>query len=132
MVQVLCALQPPLALAEFGHRYPLDRDEKSPDEIAVLFVGDAGHVEGFFYDVKKKGHPPGPDFAHSIIVPDVGILASTDPVAVDKAAIDMVEARGGRTLPELIGRRKLDWHDQIEHAVKVGLGQADYELIKVT
>lgn len=66
------------------------------------------------------------------IVPDVGILASTDPVAVDKAAIDMVEARGGRTLPELIGKRKLDWHYQIEHAVKIGLGRADYELIKVT
>ena len=66
------------------------------------------------------------------IVPDVGILASTDPVAVDQAAINMVEARGGRTLPELIGKRRLHWRYQIEHAVKVGLGQADYELITVT
>lgn len=65
------------------------------------------------------------------VAPDIGIVASTDPVAVDKAAIDMVEDRGGGTLPKLIGNSKLDWHDQIEHAVRIGLGQADYELIEV-
>jgi hypothetical protein len=66
------------------------------------------------------------------MVQDLGIVASADPVAVDQAAIDMVEARGGRTLPELIGNRKLDWRHQIEHAVKIGLGRADYECIEVS
>ncbi len=66
------------------------------------------------------------------MVGDIGILASTDPVAVDKAAIDVVEARGGRRLPELIGNRRLDWTHQIDHAVKIGLGRADYELIEVS
>ena len=33
------------------------------------------------------------------MVQDIGILASTDPVAVDQAAIDLVETRGGRKLP---------------------------------
>jgi uncharacterized Fe-S center protein len=65
------------------------------------------------------------------MVEDIGIVASTDPVAVDKAAIDLVEARGGRKLPELIGSGKLDWRFQIEHAVKIGLGCADYECIEV-
>ncbi len=65
------------------------------------------------------------------MVPDIGIVASTDPVAVDKAAIDMVETSGGRRLPELIGNRMLDWRHQIEHAVKIGLGSADYECIEV-
>jgi uncharacterized protein len=65
------------------------------------------------------------------IVEDIGILASTDPVAVDKAAIDLVEKRGGRDVPALIGNKKLDWHTQIEHAVKIGLGRAAYELIEV-
>lgn len=64
-----------------------------------------------------------------MIVPDIGILASTDPVAVDKAAIDMVEANGGGKLGRLIGNMKLDWRWQIEHAVKIGLGSADYELV---
>jgi uncharacterized protein len=65
------------------------------------------------------------------IVDDIGILASTDPVAVDKAAIDLVEAKGGRGVPALIGNKKLDWHHQIEHAVKIGLGAAEYELIEI-
>jgi uncharacterized Fe-S center protein len=66
------------------------------------------------------------------MVGDIGIAASTDPVAVDQAAIDLVEAQGGRRLPELIGNRKLDWRHQIEHAVKIGLGRADYERIEVS
>ncbi len=66
------------------------------------------------------------------MVPDLGIVASTDPVAVDQAAIDMVEAQGGRKLPELIGNRRLDWRHQIEHAVKIGLGRAEYERIDVS
>lgn len=65
------------------------------------------------------------------IVPDIGILASTDPVAVDRAAIDQVEARGGKGLPQLIGNKRLDWRYQIEHAVKIGLGRAEYEWIEV-
>jgi len=65
------------------------------------------------------------------IVDDIGILASTDPVAVDKAAIDLVEQRGGKAVPALIGNKKLDWHHQIEHAVKIGLGSADYEFVEV-
>lgn len=65
------------------------------------------------------------------IVDDIGILASTDPVAVDKAAIDLVETRGGQGVPALIGNKKLDWHHQIEHAVKIGLGNAEYELVEV-
>jgi uncharacterized Fe-S center protein len=66
------------------------------------------------------------------IVQDIGILASTDPVAVDQAAIDMVETRGGGKLPQLIGNSRLDWRYQIEHAVKVGLGRTDYELVEVS
>jgi uncharacterized protein len=66
------------------------------------------------------------------IVEDIGILASTDPVAVDKAAIDLVEKRGGKALPELIGNPALDWHTQIAHAVKIGLGSDQYKLVSVS
>jgi uncharacterized Fe-S center protein len=65
------------------------------------------------------------------IVDDIGVLASTDPVAIDKAAIDLVEAQGGKTLPRLIGNAKLNWHHQIEHAVRIGLGRMEYELIEL-
>ncbi|MHC4482955.1 MAG: DUF362 domain-containing protein, partial [Planctomycetota bacterium] len=64
------------------------------------------------------------------IVDDIGILASADPVAVDKAALDLVEEKAGRKLPELLKNSKLNPHYQLEHAEQIGLGSADYQLIK--
>ncbi|MCU0917213.1 MAG: DUF362 domain-containing protein [Planctomycetes bacterium] len=73
------------------------------------------------------------DQAHMpTMVPDIGIVASTDPVAVDRAAIEMVETRGGQKLATLIGNARLDWRFQIEHAVRIGLGRAEYECIEVS
>ncbi len=65
------------------------------------------------------------------IVPDVGIAASTDPVAVDKASLDLVESIGGKGLAKLIERENLDPHPQLEHAQKIGLGSMSYNLIEV-
>lgn len=65
------------------------------------------------------------------IVDDIGIAASTDPVAVDKAALDLVETRAGRKLAELLENNKLNPHYQIDHAERIGLGSTDYELIEV-
>ena len=65
------------------------------------------------------------------IVDDIGIVASTDPVAVDKAALDLVENESGRKLAELLENDKLDPRYQIEHAERIGLGSSSYELIEV-
>jgi uncharacterized Fe-S center protein len=65
------------------------------------------------------------------IVDDIGILASADPVAIDKAALDLVEAKGRKKLPQLTGYTKLNPHYQIEHAEHIGLGSTNYELIKL-
>lgn len=63
------------------------------------------------------------------IVDDIGIAASTDPVAVDKAALDLIEGTGHKSLVELLNNNKLDPRYQMEHAEKIGLGSTDYELI---
>ncbi len=65
------------------------------------------------------------------IVDDIGIVASTDPVAVDKAALDLVEEKAGEKMPKLIKKYKLKPIYQIEHAEHIGLGRGDYELIEV-
>ena len=65
------------------------------------------------------------------IVEDIGILASTDAVAVDAAALDMVEEKAGRTLAALIRKKQLDPRCQIRHAESLGLGSSTYELVKV-
>ncbi len=62
--------------------------------------------------------------------PDVGIFASFDPVAIDKACVDLVNKLTGRDLfRELHPKR--DWSRQLLHAEKIGIGTLDYELIKV-
>ncbi|MBL7107022.1 MAG: DUF362 domain-containing protein [Phycisphaerae bacterium] len=66
-----------------------------------------------------------------LIVEDIGIMASNDPVAVDKASLDMIEQVGGKSLGELIKQQQLDPNYQLEHAEKIGLGSTKYELIEV-
>ncbi len=65
--------------------------------------------------------------AQPSIVKDIGILASTDPLALDKASADLVLERAGRD----IFRRgyNIDWSIQLRHGQKIGLGSLDYELI---
>jgi uncharacterized Fe-S center protein len=65
------------------------------------------------------------------IVDDIGIVASTDPVAVDKAALDLVENKTGRKLQDSIDNIELDPIHQIRHAEKIGLGNSNYELIEI-
>lgn len=77
------------------------------------------------------------------IVPDVGFFASFDPIALDRACADAVNAQ-----PEIAGSElarskhvhgdhftdifpETDWHSQLTHGEKLGLGTQDYELIKV-
>lgn len=65
------------------------------------------------------------------IVDDIGIAASKDPVAVDKAALDFVEAKSGKKLQELLDNKKLDARYQIEHGQHIGLGSVNYDLIEL-
>jgi uncharacterized Fe-S center protein len=83
------------------------------------------------------------------VVPDIGIFASFDPVALDKACIDAVNA-APVIQSSLLGECKhkrggtsgsadhftnihpsTDWRSQISHAEKIGLGSGEYELVTV-
>ncbi len=64
------------------------------------------------------------------VVPDIGIVASTDPVSVDKASFDLVTAQAGRDIfRELHPSR--DGMKQLLYAEELGLGKMEYELIEV-
>ncbi len=63
---------------------------------------------------------------------DIGILASTDPVAIDKACLDIIynsENSGKEKLIQRIEEKKAT--HIIETAEKLGAGTTDYELINV-
>lgn len=57
------------------------------------------------------------------IVPDVGILASFDPVAIDQASVDFVTRELRAVYPNL------DWTRQLSYAESLGLGSREYELV---
>ena len=63
---------------------------------------------------------------------DMGILASTDPVAIDKACLDLIYNSDQPGKKELIERieQKLGPHI-IECSVQLGTGKSDYELINI-
>ena len=68
---------------------------------------------------------------HEVVVPDVGILASFDPIAVDQATLDLFEKHAGASL-----RKK--YHPQIDPTValkygeQIGLGSRTYELVELS
>jgi uncharacterized Fe-S center protein len=76
-------------------------------------------------------------------VQDVGILGSTDPVAVEQAAFDMVNARPSlpdSEIPQSLGpgtdkfkaiRPDIDGAVQMEYAEGLGMGTRDYELVNL-
>ncbi len=64
------------------------------------------------------------------IVPDIGILASLDPVAIDQATADLLVAAGGGRDPLRAGY-DLDWSGQLAHGQRIGLGTRRYVLTEV-
>ena len=73
-------------------------------------------------DCDCNGNPAEPD------IHDIGILASTDPVAVDQAGIDMVSvADGNEALMNRIAERQ-GLHT-LEVAEQIGLGSRTYKLV---
>lgn len=75
-------------------------------------------------DCDCDGHPAEPDMH------DIGILASTDPVAVDQACIDLIWVSEGN---ESFVNRVEDRNGlhTLENAEVIGLGSRTYQLINI-
>ncbi|AFM25787.1 DUF362 domain-containing protein [Desulfomonile tiedjei] len=79
-------------------------------------------------------------FSDRPIVPGLGILASRDPVAIDQAAVDLINAAPGNPISNLQGAFQpgedkfkslfpdIEWSHQLEYAEQMGLGTRDYEM----
>jgi uncharacterized Fe-S center protein len=75
-------------------------------------------------DCDCNGRPAEPDMH------DIGILASFDPVALDRACIDLVQAAtDGASLMNRINSRNGTL--TLDHAAKIGLGSLVYELVRI-
>ncbi len=77
-------------------------------------------------DCDCNGHPAEPDMH------DIGILASTDPVALDQACIDLIYAQRDGDGASLVNRiESLNGLHTLEYAEQIGLGSRTYQLISV-
>ncbi len=77
-------------------------------------------------DCDCDGNPAEPDMH------DIGILASTDPVALDQACIDLIyeqkDGDGASLVQRIESRNGLH---TLEHAEEIGLGSRHYSLVKI-
>ena len=61
---------------------------------------------------------------------DIGILASTDPVAIDQASVDLIyEAEDGAALVERMESRNAE--HVLQHGEEIGLGNRSYDLVSI-
>jgi uncharacterized protein len=82
-------------------------------------------------------------FADAPIVPDIGILASRDPIAIDKASMDLVNAQAPLASSCLKDHPlahedkvkavypRIEWQHQLTYGETLGLGSCSYELIRL-
>ena len=83
-------------------------------------------------------------WSDSFLVPDVGIMASFDPVALDKACVDKVNAQPGNPDSMLDkaylvpGKDKfkgihsgVPWEVQLEYGEALGMGTQNYKIVEV-
>ena len=105
------------------------------EALAEMVSGFSSHVgeEHIIYinvmnrlsvDCDCDGHPAEPD------IHDIGILAGTDPVALDQACVDLIYQAEGN---EALVRRMEGQHGihTLEHAEAIGLGSRTYELVSI-
>ena len=87
----------------------------------VVFVNVMNRLS---IDCDCTGHPEEPDMH------DIGILASTDPVALDQACLDLVSKADGNE--KIMWRLEdLDGVHTLEHAEEIGLGNRAYTLVDI-
>jgi uncharacterized Fe-S center protein len=115
-------------MSEFAHGALKGKEEKS---LFLNFITQVSPACDCY------GHADAP------IVNDIGICASTDPVALDQACADLVNQAPGNLNTALSKGHEpggdkfrgvhpdIDWEIQLEHAEKMGMGSREYELIRI-
>ena len=81
-------------------------------------------------------------FSNAPIVPDLGILLSDDPIAVDKASVDLINTAPYSPLWSTTDKfndqdkfkaiyKDIDWNWQLNYGQQMGIGNKKYKIIKV-
>lgn len=76
------------------------------------------------------------NYSAAPLVGDIGYLASTDPVAIDQAAADLVNravqpGEGAGEADMFTTSQDIDWRRQLAYAEEIGLGTRQYDLVNI-
>ncbi len=102
----------------------LDANVEAAESVINYFDGNVVYIN-FLFKLSDKS-----DYGSTrpqLVIPDIGILASTDPVALDQACTDLIyAAEGSKPLTSLFEAK--NGHRSIDYAQERGLGTMLYEL----
>ena len=123
-----------LSCPEGAIRFPLDKRDEFQERMAdaacavkSLFDGERICFFNFLTDV--TAHCDCVGVYMQPLIPDVGILASHDPVTIDKASLDIVCKKGGKDI--FYAHHKMYGEVQLEAAESLGIGSVGYELVEI-
>lgn len=88
----------------------------------ILYISVMNHLS---IDCDCNGNPAEPDMH------DIGILASTDPVALDQACVDLVYASQDDTASLIQRMESRNAIHVLEHGEEIGLGSRSYQLVSI-
>lgn len=106
--------------------------QKKMAEYCLAILKDKTHKVSFFnFLIHVTRHCDCMDKPYKPEIKDIGILASTDPVAVEKAAVDKIIESTGKDFFKK-SWPSIDYTTQLTYAEEIGLGSMDYELIDIS
>ncbi|MBU4557460.1 MAG: DUF362 domain-containing protein [Actinobacteria bacterium] len=129
------------AIATQWKTTPEDIQEKIAEHTLGALAGKDGKVVYVSFLTNISPDCDCWSFSDASIVPDIGVLASMDPIAIDQAAYDMVTAATG--LPGSRGEGMSSGKDKfasitgidgtiaMAHGEKLGLGTRQYEIVEI-
>jgi uncharacterized Fe-S center protein len=120
---------------------PAEAQEKLGELTCAVLANKKGRVGFFSFLIDVTPTCDCWNYSAAPSVPDIGYMASTDPVAIDQAAADMVmrylseDARAREPSPQtkstFLARSGTAFARQLTYAEEIGLGSRQYELVRV-
>jgi len=108
-----------------------DKVQEKMAEYSLAVLRDKKGKAGFFnFAIRINKECDCWGMENPSIAPDVGILASLDPVSIDKASFDLVNKACGKDIFKA-AHPEQDGMKQLAHAQEIGLGNLDYDLIEL-
>jgi uncharacterized Fe-S center protein len=122
-----CVTVCPQSAVEVSEKDVFASQEKTAVYAYALLKGKKGIYVNFLININRLCDCA--STTQPILIPDLGILISDDPVALDKASLDWVNQAYGKNLFEEVNGN--DGLKILETAEKLGLGSQKYEIAEV-